>query len=68
MKYSVEVYVEGTMVNSVNNLTKRAAASRAKAEAEDSSNQVYVTFYRAADGQHGYLNRDGNHEITGKMW
>jgi hypothetical protein len=27
-----------------------------------------VEFFRKSDGQHGYLNQDGNHAPTGKHW
>ncbi|MFH2075578.1 MAG: hypothetical protein ABIJ57_09565 [Pseudomonadota bacterium] len=30
--------------------------------------QVYVSWSRSSDGQTGYLNRDGSHDITGKAW
>ena len=30
--------------------------------------EIHVEFYRSSDGQHGYLNQGGNHEITGKAW
>lgn len=29
---------------------------------------VYVSWFRASDGQHGYLNRGGDHEPTGRNW
>ncbi|GAE10035.1 hypothetical protein [Paenibacillus sp. JCM 10914] len=29
---------------------------------------VYIRFYHKSKGQVGYLNQDGNHDITGKPW
>ena len=29
---------------------------------------VFVSFFRASDGQVGYLNPDGNHSPTGQSW
>lgn len=34
----------------------------------DGEKQIYVSWFRASDGQHGYLNSDGNHAITGSNW
>lgn len=30
--------------------------------------QIFVHWFRADDGQAGFLNRNGHHEITGKAW
>jgi len=30
--------------------------------------EIYVKWYRYQDGQNGYLNSDGDHEITGRLW
>jgi len=62
MKYTVE-----TSTGMIPDCTARAATATAKKEAKTDSH-VFVSFYRASDGQHGYLNRDGNHAITGKAW
>jgi len=37
-------------------------------EKGDTDTRVYVKFFRASDQQHGYLNSDMNHGITGKDW
>ena len=29
---------------------------------------VYVSWFRPSDGQHGYLNRGGDHDVTGYNW
>lgn len=49
---------------------KRNAAvniARDAAKANPDMN-TFVTWGRSTDGQHGYLNQDGNHAITGKAW
>lgn len=48
-------------------LSKRAAVKLAKELTQD-GNQVYISWYRSSDGQHGYLNPGGNHAITGYPW
>lgn len=68
MKYSVEEYKDGQMITSTNDCTVSQARSIATRTARNETIQVYVTWYRKADGQHGYLNPDGNHAITGKAW
>jgi len=47
-----------------------AAIRQAKEEAgKDKDNRlVLVTWFRASDSQHGYLNSDGSHAITGQAW
>ena len=35
---------------------------------ENPGQPVYVTWFRESDGQHAYLNRGGNHELTGRDW
>ena len=30
--------------------------------------QIFISFSRANDGQRGYLNQDGSHDITGAAW
>lgn len=29
---------------------------------------IFVKWFRKSDGQKGFLNSNGNHEITGKNW
>ena len=48
-------------------LTKDKAITLAEGFAVDNENHVYIAWYRASDGQTGYLNRDG-HGITGQRW
>jgi hypothetical protein len=49
-------------------LSKKEAIKIAKEQSADSRKQVFVTWFRKSDGQHGYLNSDGNHAITGVAW
>lgn len=30
--------------------------------------RVYIAWFRESDGQQGYLNRNGDHEIVGEAW
>lgn len=32
------------------------------------SGNVYISWFRESDGQQGFLNPNGNHEIIGKDW
>jgi hypothetical protein len=69
MKYSVVVKKDGMTISETPDCTKAEAKKVAKAEAaENKDAQVFVTWFRASDGQHGYLNSDGNHAITGTAW
>lgn len=39
-----------------------------KAKRKYPTDQIFVTFFRATDGQKGYLNKNGQHSLTGKAW
>ena len=66
MKYTVEVQADNVVYQ---NLSKREAVKTAKEEAAKKAlNGVFVHWYRKSDGQHGYLNPDGNHDCTGRDW
>jgi hypothetical protein len=68
MEYSVE---EQTMEgdNTLwHNLSKREAVLRARKAARRPDANIYISWYRKSDGQHGYLNFSGDHAITGKPW
>ena len=73
MKYSVAVQDErGNLVGEFNGLNEKEAIKTAKEQASIEYRghkvyQVYITFFRPSDGQHGYLNRLG-HAIIGKPW
>jgi len=47
-------------------LKLRDAIKTAKQNTGDK--QIFITWFRAKDGQHGYYNPDGNHSINGKSW
>ena len=70
MKYTVEVKSRSTSepVADYPDCSQREAKQIAKREAADRNNQVFVSRFRSSDGQHGYLNPDGNHAITGEAW
>lgn len=64
-KQRYAIQVNGDIV--YHDLSRREAEQTAKQEAAKQQ-QVFVTWFRSSDGQHGYLNRDGNHAITGTAW
>ena len=71
IQYSVMVNFEGMTISEYSGLTRLAAIKLAKSEASSDSNednQIFVTWFRKSDQQHGYLNRGGDHEITGLAW
>jgi len=70
MKYTVEVIKRetGEHIADYPNCSQREAKQIARKEAKDSTNQVFVSWFRSSDGQHGYLNPNGDHAITGKAW
>lgn len=72
MKYTVTMQTElGKPVATTPNLSKTKAVKEARRMAADpatANNLVFITWFRKSDGQHGYLNPDGNHDITGKSW
>lgn len=69
MKYDIVVIDKnGEEENSGSGLSKTEAVKKARELALLTDIQVFVTWHRAADGQTGYLNSDGNHDITGKAW
>jgi len=70
MKYDIELETENCdRHNLASDLSFKKAGKQARLAAckYDRCN-VFVTWRRASDGQVGYLNADGNHEITGKAW
>ena len=48
--------------------SQREVTRLAKLYALDSDNEVYVRWFRYQDYQSGFLNSDGDHEITGYRW
>jgi len=69
MKYTVEVTKHGETIESewVNGQRNAKATAREYA-AQYPDHQIYVTWFRSSDGQHGYLNPNGDHDITGRPW
>jgi hypothetical protein len=72
MKYTVTMQNKyGKPAATISGLSKSQAVKEARRMADDpenADNQVFVTWFRKSDGQHGYLNPDGDHAITGKSW
>lgn len=69
MKYTVTVNKNGIEISSIPDCSQREARKVARDEAKSNPNaQIFVEWFRSSDGQHGYLNPDGNHAITGQAW
>ena len=70
INYSVTIVHEsGDEKTDLATTSYQEAYGRAVALADESKDrQVYVEWYRASDGQRGYLNRDGSNNITGKAF
>lgn len=69
MKYNVEILDSfGSIKASYTGLKKKEAMEKAKKESKDEKQAIFISWFRKSDGQHGYLNADGNHDITGKRW
>jgi hypothetical protein len=69
MKYSVVIKKNGMTISEIFDCTKAEAKKVAKAKAAENKDvQVFVTWFRSSDGQHGYLNSNGDHAITGTAW
>jgi hypothetical protein len=66
MTYEVEIQNKGMYAP---DCTKKEAIALAQEFAQDKTNcGVYISWFRASDGQHGYLNPNGAHAITGQAW
>jgi hypothetical protein len=48
--------------------TRKEAIKLARVEVRNGSKGVTISFFRASDGQRGYLNPNGSHAITGNFW
>lgn len=73
MDYNIEVCedVQSNVIagEAVKGVKKAAKVAREYVEKYPQPQyQVFVSWYRSSDGQHGYLNSDGNHAITGQAW
>jgi hypothetical protein len=73
MRYSIELEHESGTNESLPLIAKNDQQAEAelknwlKANTIPEDCHVYLAFYRACDGQHGYLNPDGA-SPTGKPW
>jgi len=71
MRYSVEVYntcdLGDVLDTTIADLKLREAIKTAKANS-DEDKHIYITWYRASDGQKGYYNPNGDHTINGQSW
>ena len=52
----------------VSNISKNKAVKLAQELASKRESAVTVSFYRAPDGQVGYLDQEGNHSPVGQHW
>lgn len=70
MRYTVNVIANtGQTIMSTPDCSEAEAKKVAKSDAKKYPNhQVFIQWFRPSDGQHGYLNPDGNHSITGVAW
>jgi hypothetical protein len=69
MRYTVEVKKNGFVKSEIPDCTEKQAAKIARKEAKSNPDcQVFVSWFRLLDGQHGYLNSNGDHVITGRAW
>jgi len=68
-KYTVEISKQGYNLSYIPDLSLAQAKKIARQEAAKHRDcQVFVTWTRQSDGQHAYVNPDGNHAITGQAW
>jgi hypothetical protein len=73
MRYSVEVYntcdLGDVLDTTYTDLKLREAIKTAKVKANaDTDKHIYITWYRASDGQKGFYNPSGDHELNGQSW
>ena len=69
MNYNIEICDEAGGLTSFEISGEKKAMKLAREKAREyPDNKIFVSWYRSSDGQHGYLNSDGNHAITGEAW
>ena len=70
MKYDINRYdARGVAIECATAATAAQAQKIARGMAQRSKDgQVFIEWYRPQDGQRGYLNPDGHHDITGKAY
>lgn len=67
--YSVLLSMEwGEEIYQKTGISKADAKAMATALVASGKSGVFVDFFRASDGQRGFLNRGGSHSITGEDW
>lgn len=67
--YTVTLTDESGDTTSWPEMTKRAAIALAKETAAfNPTCAVFIEWFRKSDGQRGYLNPSGDHDITGHVW
>ena len=47
---------------------KTAITEARNAAAKYRDEQVFLSWFRTSDGQRGYLNSDGSHDVTGRAY
>lgn len=72
MTYAIELVHESGQVEFIAEATgvvdATRAANRAASRFAGRDGLVYVTWFRESDGQRGYWNPDGRHDVIGKAW
>jgi hypothetical protein len=70
MRYEIEEEDEGgRTIASISVKSERSVRQEIKKWIKaDPSNLIFVSWYRTSDGQKGYFNPSGDHDITGKTW
>ena len=68
MKLTIDRVLESGEVEEIASTSNESEARKiASREARRRPGQVYISWFRSADGQRGYLNTDG-HSPVGKPW
>lgn len=52
----------------ISGLSKAEAITEAREASKNSGQTVFVSFYRASDGQTVYLCPDGSYDVVGRSW
>jgi hypothetical protein len=60
-----DVMATDLTLNEAKNMAKKESK---KAKEAGIDKRIFIRWFRATDGQHGYVNPDGNYSITGKSW
>lgn len=67
ISYTVQIGEEDDHIPGIES-PERATELAIRACKENPECPVYVSWFRFSDGQHGYLNRSGDHDVTGRNW